>query len=99
MAMDFTALIGLVGTALAGIAYLPQIVHLVKEHCSAGISRPAYWVWLLASIAILIHASAIHSAVFILFSGMQLVANVLIIALSYKYQGVCASHVHLDHKP
>jgi len=37
--MGFTQLIGFFGTTLAGIAYVPQVIHLSKEHCSAGISQ------------------------------------------------------------
>jgi uncharacterized protein with PQ loop repeat len=40
--MDGPSLIGLTGALIAGYAYLPQIRHLTKEHCSAGISRNAF---------------------------------------------------------
>lgn len=92
--MDFTKIIGLFGAILAGIAYLPQITHLIKEHCSAGISKKAYILWLVAAIAILIHAIAIKSPVFILLSSIQLVATVLILFFSNKYKGTCAFHAH-----
>jgi len=35
---------------LAGAAYIPQISHLVRARCSAGISRLAFEAWLLASL-------------------------------------------------
>ena len=40
---------GFVGAGLAGAAYVPQISHLIRARCSAGISRLAFGVWLLAS--------------------------------------------------
>jgi len=94
--MDFTEIIGLFGAILAGFAYLPQIIHLVKEHCSAGISKKAYVLWLIAAIAILIHAIAIISSVFILLSGIQLVATVLILFFSNKYKGTCKFHSQIS---
>lgn len=36
---------GYVGTALVIVAYLPQITHLIREKCSAGISFGAYAIW------------------------------------------------------
>jgi hypothetical protein len=46
-------LIGLSGASLAEYAYLPQTPH---ERCSAGISRRASALWLIASILMTIHA-------------------------------------------
>jgi len=40
---------GLAGAGLAGAAYVPQISHLTRARYSAGISRLAFEVWLLAS--------------------------------------------------
>lgn len=93
--MAIIKIIGLFGAILAGIAYLPQITHLIKEHCSAGISKRAYALWLIASLAILINAIAIASVVFILLSGLQLIATFLVLFFSEKYKGTCAFHAHL----
>ncbi|MDE2026732.1 MAG: hypothetical protein KGJ07_09675, partial [Patescibacteria group bacterium] len=76
-----TEIIGMFGAILAGVAYLPQITHLIKEHCSAGISRRAYVLWLISSAAILVHAIAITAIVFIVLLGLQLVATFLIFFL------------------
>lgn len=70
--MDFTQIIGLFGAILSGVAYLPQIIHLIKEHCSIGISKGAFILWLVAAVAILIHAIGIKSPVFILLSKSPL---------------------------
>jgi uncharacterized protein with PQ loop repeat len=48
--------IGLTGAAIAGYAYLPQIIHLIKERCSAGISRTAFALWFLSSVLVTINA-------------------------------------------
>lgn len=94
--MNFTELLGLFGATLAGVAYLPQIIHLLKEHCSVGISRGAYLLWFIAALAILVHAISIQSVVFIFLATIQVTANVIIIFFAYKYEnGVCAYHAHL----
>ena len=45
-----TQVAGFAGAGLAGAAYVPQLSHLIKGRCSAGISRLAFAVWLLASV-------------------------------------------------
>jgi hypothetical protein len=37
-----TEFAGFAGAGLAGAAYVPQISHLVRARCSAGISRLAF---------------------------------------------------------
>lgn len=94
--MDLTQLVGLFGATLAGVAYLPQIIHLAKEHCSVGISRSAFSLWLIAALAILVHAVSIGSVVFIFLATIQVTANLIIIFFAYKYKdGVCVYHAHL----
>jgi uncharacterized protein with PQ loop repeat len=86
-------LIGLTGALIAGFAYLPQISHLVKEHCSAGISRSAFALWLIASVLITINAFYIKSAVFISLGIIQICATALIYTYSTLYRNqVCAFH-------
>jgi hypothetical protein len=34
--------LGVIGIALSMVAYVPQISHLAREHCSAGVSRRAW---------------------------------------------------------
>ena len=50
---------------------IPQISHLIRARCSAGISRLAFGVWLLASLLITARAIAIHAGVFILLGAIQ----------------------------
>ena len=86
-------LIGLSGASLAGYAYLPQIRHLIRERCSAGISRGAFLLWLLASLLMTIHAVLLPAAVFIVLGGIQIGAISIILVFSARYRGlVCATH-------
>jgi hypothetical protein len=85
---------GFVGAGLAGAAYVPQIWHLAHEHCSAGISRVAFAVWLAASALVTSHAVAIGAAVFITLGAIQVVATALILVYSTRYShSYCASHL------
>ena len=86
-------LIGLSGASLAGYAYLPQIRHLVRERCSAGISRGAFSLWLLASILMTIHALLLPAVVFIVLGAVQMAAISIILVYSARYRGfTCPSH-------
>ena len=91
--MTVTEIAGFAGAGLAGAAYVPQIRHLVKAHCSAGISTPAFEAWLLAAFLTTAHAIAIHAGVFIVLGGIQIVATVLIMFYAARYKGTaCLSH-------
>lgn len=92
--MDMTELLGLVGAAIAVLAYLPQILHLAKEHCTAGISRWAFSLWLLSSILITIHAVKLGDLVFITLGSAQIVLISVILYYCSRYQGqYCAVHI------
>jgi len=89
-----TTIAGFIGAALAGAAYVPQIWHLVRVHCSAGISRPAFGVWLGASVLVTLHAIATHAAVFVLLGSLQIVAITTILVCATKYRwSSCAGHL------
>lgn len=91
--MPVFELLGLVGIALSMLAYLPQVVHLAREHCSAGVSRRAWAMWLLSSV--LIGALALHrrDLVFILLQLSSLTSAAIILSLAHKYRGLsCATH-------
>ena len=89
-----TEIAGYLGAGLAGAAYVPQISHLIRAHCSAGISRLAFEVWLLASILTTARAIAIHAGVFIALGGIQIVATTLIMLYAARYKDMpCPSHL------
>ncbi len=86
-------LIGLSGASLAGYAYLPQITHLIHEQCSAGISRSAFTIWLLASVLMTVHAILLPAVVFIVLGAIQIAAITTILVYSARYRGmVCPMH-------
>ena len=89
-----TEIAGYLGTGLAGAAYVPQITHLIRARCSAGISRLAFEVWLLASLLITVRAIAIHAGVFIVLGGIQIVATALIVFCAIRYKDTpCPGHL------
>jgi uncharacterized protein with PQ loop repeat len=93
--MDGPNMLGLTGAVIAGYAYIPQIVHLIKEKCTAGISQRAFLLWLLSSILITINAIYIKSIVFIVLGGIQLVSTAVILIFCTIYKNsVCGYHEH-----
>jgi hypothetical protein len=90
--------VGFIGVGLAGAAYVPQIWHLVRAHCAAGISRFAFCLWLGATLLVTTNAIATGATVFIVLGGVQTVATALILLYATKYRSTyCDGHlpVHL----
>ena len=88
--------LGLLGTVTVGLGYLPQIRHLARERCSAGVSIVAWQVWLLASLLIFTHAFEVFDLVFITLQTVQIVAIVSIISLARRYRNLtCTFHANL----
>lgn len=86
-------LLGLVGIALSMLAYLPQVVHLAREHCSAGISRRAWAMWLLSSLLIGALAVHRHDPVFVLLQISSMTSAAIILSLAHRYRGLsCETH-------
>jgi lipid-A-disaccharide synthase-like uncharacterized protein len=86
-------ILGIAGITISMLAYVPQVVHLGREHCSAGISRRAWAMWLVASL--LVGALAIHrdDLVFIALQFSTLASAAVILYLAQKYRGrVCEAH-------
>ena len=92
--LSITEIAGFAGAGLAGAAYVPQISHLIRARCSAGISRLAFEAWLLASVLTTVRAIAIGAGVFIVLGGIQIVATALIMACAARYQDTpCPAHL------
>ena len=96
--LTVTEIAGFAGAGLAGAAYVPQIAHLVRARCSAGISRLAFEVWLLASVLTTARAIAIHAGVFIVLGGIQIVATAFIMLYAARYRDMPCP-VHLPRQP
>ena len=85
--------LGFGGAALAAYAYAPQIAHLVREQCSAGISVRAFSLWLVASALLATHAMVIADPVFVLLGLVQIAATAVIVFYGHKYRySVCPWH-------
>jgi lipid-A-disaccharide synthase-like uncharacterized protein len=78
-------LLGVAGIAISVMAYVPQVVHLVRERCSAGVSRRAWAMWVLGSV--LVGTLAVHRTdhVFILRQISTLTAAGTILGLAHRY--------------
>jgi uncharacterized protein with PQ loop repeat len=86
-------ILGVGGIAISVLAYLPQVVHLAREHCSAGVSRRAWAMWLVSSLLIGALAVHRHDPVFILLQISSLTSAAIILFLARRYRGmVCEAH-------
>ena len=85
--MTTSHVLGAVATTVVIAGYVPQIAHLIRQRCTAGMSVPAFALWCLASFLFLIHAAIIEDGVFIAVQTVNLVAGALIVAFCKKYEG------------
>lgn len=91
---DILQIIGFTGTLLVAIAYLPQIIHLIKKRCTMGIDKGAWELWVIASILILIYAISTKESVFIALVSVNLLSTVIIFSLKMKYgENICGDHI------
>ena len=96
--MSVFEILGAAGIVISALAYLPQVIHLAREHCSAGISSRAWAMWLTSSL--LVGALAVHRGdmVFIVLQLSTLASASAIVFLAHKYRGLaCEAHVHVGY--
>lgn len=87
-------IVGTTGIVISMLAYLPQVVHLARQHCSAGVSSRAWVMWLISSLLIGSLALHRHDQVFILLQVSSLTSAAVILFLAHRYRGlVCAAHM------
>jgi lipid-A-disaccharide synthase-like uncharacterized protein len=87
-------ILGVAGIAISMLAYLPQVVHLAKQHCSAGVSSRAWLMWLVSSLLIGALAVHRHDLVFVLLQVSSLTSAAAILVLAHRYRGlVCDAHL------
>lgn len=85
--------IGYIGTFLSAWAYVPQIQHLIRERCSAGISLKTYGIWIASSLCVLLYSISIMAVVIIVMQVANLLAMTTILVFAKRYQGnTCPSH-------
>jgi hypothetical protein len=84
---------GFARTGISGAAYVPQVTHLMRAHCSAGMSELAFVTWLVAGSLIMVQAVATHATVFIALGSIQLIATAMIAFYTQRYKGMaCPGH-------
>jgi uncharacterized protein with PQ loop repeat len=96
--MNIPNMLGLSGAVIAGLAYVPQITHLIKERCTAGLSSDAFALWLLSSVLVTINAVYIQSIVFMVLGGIQIFATAMIYMFTNLYRDQdCQFHAQPAH--
>jgi uncharacterized protein with PQ loop repeat len=92
-------LLGIAGISIGVLAYMPQVVHLWREHCSAGISSRAWAMWLTSSFLIGALALHRHDPVFIALQASSVASAAVIMLLAHRYRGmICEAHAHVRMK-
>lgn len=92
--------VGFVGTGLVMVAYLPQVGHLVRARCTAGVSLRAYLVWSVAAALLLVYAVTTRVAVFVALQAYQLLALGSICLLTRRHVGrLCDAHCGMSESP
>lgn len=91
--IEILRILGFIGTVLVVIAYIPQIAHLIKQHCTYGISIKAWSIWFIATMLMLPYAFAVQATIFVLLLSIHSVAIAFILIFSYFHQGkFCSRH-------
>ncbi|MGH2736521.1 MAG: PQ-loop domain-containing transporter [Actinomycetota bacterium] len=89
-------ILGIAGIAISVAAYVPQIVHLGREHCSAGVSNRAWAMWLASGLLVGLLAVHRRDPVFIILQLSSLTSAAVILFLARRYRGMaCETHAHL----
>ena len=78
--------LGIIGTILTIIAYIPQITHLLKMHCGEGVSIGAYLLWCSASSLLCVYAIIAEEPIFIALQGYHAVACGVILFFGIRYR-------------
>ena len=85
--------LGIVGTVLVVIAYVPQITHLMMMRCGEGVSLTAYVLWCAASSLLCVYAVIADEPVFIALQGYHAAACALILFFGARYRTArCPMH-------
>lgn len=78
--------LGIFGTVLVMISYIPQITHLLQNRCGEGVSLSAYGLWMAASALLCGYAIIGSEPVFTALQGYHAAACGIILLLSAKYR-------------
>ena len=92
--------LGVLGIGISYGAYLPQVVHLAREHCSAGVSTRSWAMWLVGGLLVGLVALDRQDPVFIVLQLNNLLSAAVILFLARRYRGMaCSGHGSGFSKP
>jgi uncharacterized protein with PQ loop repeat len=94
-----TEFIGGFGTTLVLIAYVPQLRHLYVEKCAWGISVSTWWIWLAASLLLLVYSALRGDPFFLAAQGVNAAAVVATLVLTRRSIRVCPHHCAPSAQP
>ncbi|MEK6943723.1 MAG: SemiSWEET family transporter [Nanoarchaeota archaeon] len=80
------ALLALLSGIVGTFAYIPQILHMVKEKSSKGTSLSAWILWLTTGLVILAYAIEKKEFVFVTIMSVSSAANLAVVLLTVKYR-------------
>jgi uncharacterized protein with PQ loop repeat len=78
--------LGIIGTVLTIIAYVPQITHLLVMRCGEGVSLGAYALWCAASTLLCVYAVIAKEPIFIVLQGYHAAACAIIFFYGARYR-------------
>jgi len=92
-----TQIIGIVGNALLVVAYIPQIVKIIKTKKAEDLS---IWMWIayfVGDTLLLIYAITTNDTIFTMLFSFFTVGNFALLGLTYKY-GNTHKKPHGEHE-
>ncbi len=78
-------LLALVAGVIGILAYVPQIIHMIKERSSKGISLGAWILWFVTGVIVLVYVLDIKDIIFISIQALNLIAIFVVLVLTLKY--------------
>lgn len=93
------ALIALAGSLVSAAAYIPQILHLLRQHCVCGLSLKAWFAWLITTLLIVPHAVETEDTIFLVIQLMNALAIAFIFGFAFQHRNrLCRQHA-TSHQP
>ena len=75
-----------IGGGISAVAYVPQMLHIIKVKSSRGNSLIAWYTWLLGASVMLAYALYLNNAVLIILNLIYTICIAIIIGLIYRYR-------------
>jgi lipid-A-disaccharide synthase-like uncharacterized protein len=86
-------ILGVIGTGIVLVGYLPQLIHLARERCAWGVSQRSWMLWLLGGCFLLAYSLLKHDIIFSVVQVIQIVAISLTIYYARRSVRVCPHHL------